>query len=88
MYYTYVLYSKKFNKIYIGYTSNLEGRLLSHNELATKGYTIKYRPWVLAYSEKFNTKPEAMKREKQLKSSRGRAFVKEKLKEIGLISVS
>ncbi|WP_225871370.1 GIY-YIG nuclease family protein [Pedobacter cryotolerans] len=37
----YVLYSIKFDKIYVGYTSDLEQRLLSHNVFATKGYTIK-----------------------------------------------
>ena len=79
MYQVYVLYSKKFDKIYIGYTSNLESRLLSHNHLAKKGYTVKYRPWEVVYTEKFKTKKEAMKREKELKSSRGRNFIWEKI---------
>jgi len=67
MFTVYVLYSQKFNKIYIGYTSDLVNRFLSHNELATKGHTIKYRPWVIAHAEEFETKAEAMKREAQLK---------------------
>ena len=50
MYKVYVLYSESYNKIYIGFTGNLEARLISHNELATKGWTIKYRPWVLIYT--------------------------------------
>ena len=75
MFTVYVLYSEKFNKIYIGYTSDLEQRFLSHNELATKGYTIKFRPWEIVYIETFDTKKEAMIREKQLKSSRGRTFI-------------
>ena len=49
-YSVYVLYSKKHNKIYIGYTSDLQDRFRSHNELATKGYTEKYRPWITALS--------------------------------------
>ena len=44
MYVVYILYSAKYNKIYIGYTSNLRARLVSHNELGKKGWTIKYRP--------------------------------------------
>ena len=75
MFTVYVLYSEKYNKIYIGYTSNIEQRLLSHNELETKGFTLRYRPWELIYSEVFSKKSEAMKREKQLKTARGRAFV-------------
>ena len=75
MFTVYVLYSSSYNKIYVGYTSNLEQRLLSHNELATKGYTIRYRPWKVIHTEKFNTKKDAMFREKQLKSAKGREFI-------------
>ena len=75
----YVLYSPSFNKIYIGFTSDLEARFKSHNELATKGWTIKFRPWTLAYSESFKTKSEVMKREKELKSAKGREFIRRKI---------
>ncbi|MEX1192730.1 MAG: GIY-YIG nuclease family protein [Brumimicrobium sp.] len=71
----YVLYSKKYEKIYIGYTSNLIGRFKSHNELGKKGYTIRYRPWIVVYLEFYESKSEATSREKQLKSSRGRAWI-------------
>ncbi|GIL24208.1 MAG: hypothetical protein BroJett042_27210 [Bacteroidota bacterium] len=76
MYYVYVLSSSIRNKIYIGFTSDLETRLRSHNELGTKGWTIKFRPWTLVYHETFSTKAEAMKREKELKSAKGRSFIR------------
>jgi putative endonuclease len=79
MFTVYVLYSEKFNKIYIGYTSDLEKRFLSHNELGTKGWTIKFRPWKIIHTESFQTKAEAMKREKELKSSRGRNWIRKEL---------
>ena len=75
-YYTYVLFSPSHNQIYIGYTSDIDGRILSHNELATKGWTIRYRPWSLVHQETFATKKEAMAREKQLKSAKGREFIR------------
>ena len=75
MFTVYVLYSETYHKIYIGYTSDLKQRLLSHNIFAKKGYTVKYRPWILIYSEEFNSKAEAMKREKELKSAKGRDFI-------------
>jgi putative endonuclease len=75
-YTVYVLYSELYNKHYIGYTSDIESRLKSHNELATKGYTIKYRPWKIIYTEEYNEKNEAIKREKFLKSGKGRDFIK------------
>ncbi|WP_166920118.1 GIY-YIG nuclease family protein [Flavobacterium poyangense] len=72
----YILYSEKFNKSYTGFTSNLIQRFKSHNLLETKGYTLKFRPWKVIYVEFFNSKVEAMKREKYLKSGIGREFVK------------
>jgi putative endonuclease len=77
MYTVYALYSPKYDKIYIGYSSNLDARMLSHNKLGTKGWTIKYRPWGVVHTEEFETKTAAMKREKQLKSAKGRAFIRE-----------
>ena len=77
--YLYVLYSRQFEKIYIGYTSNLDERLKSHNELATKGWTIKFRPWVIIHQEIFDNKYNAMKREKQLKTAKGREWIWEKI---------
>jgi putative endonuclease len=74
-YYVYVLYAKSYNKIYIGYTSNLEQRINSHNVLANKGWTIKFRPWNMVYSEEFDSKSEALRRENELKTAKGRLFI-------------
>jgi putative endonuclease len=76
MFVVYALHSQAFNKIYIGFTSNLESRLNDHNFLSTKGYTVKYRPWVLIYSENCETKKQALLREKQLKTAAGRKFIR------------
>ena len=77
MYTVYVLYSPSYDKLYIGYTSNLKNRLLSHNHLSKKGWTVRYRPWVLIYKEEFKDKKSAMKREKELKGGQGRAWIRE-----------
>ena len=82
MFYVYALYIRSFDKIYIGYTSNLRSRFQSHNELATKGYTVRYRPWTILYTETLLTKREALKRESELKSARGRAFIWELVKKL------
>ncbi|MBS1505093.1 MAG: GIY-YIG nuclease family protein [Bacteroidetes bacterium] len=79
MFYVYVLYSASFEKIYVGFTSDLTARFNSHNQLSKKGWTVKFRPWLLAYSEEFATKAEAMKREKELKSAKGRLFIWESI---------
>ncbi|MRX67042.1 putative endonuclease [Flavobacterium resistens] len=72
----YILYSEKFNKNYTGYTSNLIERFKSHNLLGTKEYTLKFRPWKVIHVEFFNSKSEAIKREKYLKTGIGREFIK------------
>ena len=72
----YVLYSPSSKRTYTGYTSDLENRLQSHNSLAIKGFTIRYRPWIVIYTEVFETKGLALKREKELKTGKGREFVK------------
>ncbi|MCF8338635.1 MAG: GIY-YIG nuclease family protein, partial [Bacteroidales bacterium] len=51
MYTVYVLYSPNYDRLYIGFTSDLENRLLSHNSLAKKGFTAKFRPWKLIHTE-------------------------------------
>ena len=79
MYKVYVLYSESYDKIYIGFTSDLEQRLLSHNFLSQKGWTVRYRPWRLLHTESFTTKEEALKREKELKGAQGRLWIREML---------
>ena len=73
----YILFSKDYDKTYVGFTSNLIERFKSHNYLSKKGYTIKFRPWQVVYVEFFTTKSEALKKEKLLKSGKGREFIKE-----------
>jgi putative endonuclease len=76
MYYVYGLYSPEYKKIYVGFTSDLDQRLFFHNNQLKNSYTSKFRPWILIYSEEVLDKTSAMKREKQLKSAKGRLFIK------------
>jgi len=76
MYFVYVLYSKAFDKIYIGSSSNVNARLESHNDYRNKGYTSRYRPWIVIYQEKCESKHDALIRERQLKTAKGREFIK------------
>ena len=72
----YVLHSRKYDKIYIGRTTNLPERFKSHNELGTSGWTIHFRPWRIVHTEGCDTKPEAIRLEKELKSARGRRWIR------------
>lgn len=67
MYHVYIV--ECFDKtLYIGSTNNIEKRIQSHNTSKTAAkYTRARRPVFLKYSESFETKNEALKREAQLK---------------------
>ncbi|PIS42130.1 MAG: endonuclease [Candidatus Kerfeldbacteria bacterium CG08_land_8_20_14_0_20_40_16] len=84
MFSVYVVYNRIYNKIYIGYTSDLEARLKRHNGILKnkkKSFTSKNKgKWELIYSEQSSTRKDAIKREKELKSYRGREFIKSKIK--------
>jgi len=75
-YYIYILKSSTTGKLYTGSTQNLEARLKAHND-GLSPYTKGRGPWELMYSEEFPTRSEAMKREKFLKTGKGRDFLKE-----------
>ncbi|MFA7244158.1 MAG: GIY-YIG nuclease family protein [Patescibacteria group bacterium] len=71
----YILVSKNAPKTYIGVTSDIEKRISEHNS-GSNAYTRKYKPWKLFYSEKFDDRSVALKREIYLKSHAGRNFIK------------
>jgi len=83
-YFVYVIKNKNTNKIYIGQTSNLKTRIDRHNQLLpnkSTSYTSKNSGvWELIYFETYNSRSEVVVREKQLKSCRGRLFIKEKIR--------
>ena len=69
-YYVYIAKSLKDNGYYIGSTSNIADREESHNAGRTKSTKVR-RPLKIFYFEKYDEKPDALKREKFLKSSKG-----------------
>ena len=77
MFVVYAIKSQKRNYIYVGMINNLQRRLRQHC-LGKSSTTKAYCPFDLIYSEELNTRPEARKREKFLKSGIGREFLREK----------
>jgi len=78
IYTVYILFSQEYKKIYIGFTSNLIQRFYSRN-IYGKGWTMKFRPWVIIYAEYYESKTMAMTREKQLKQAKGREWIWSKI---------
>ncbi len=72
MYHFYILYSSMANKFSVGFTSDaLEERLRKHNS-NHKGFTGSYNDWVVVYTEQYETKADAYKREQEVKSWKSR----------------
>jgi len=75
MYYVYVLKSQKDGNLYIGQTSNLNQRLGYHNSGRIRS-TKRRTPLELIHLEEFQTRGEAMKKERALKDIKSRDFKK------------
>ncbi len=57
------------NSLYIGQTNNIEDRLKNHRYQSTKSakFTKDHGDFKMVYEEKYSSRIEAMRREKQLK---------------------
>ena len=76
--FVYVIRSEVDGRLYKGMTQDIESRVQVHNQGKVSS-TKAYRPWRLVYMEKCKDSLHAREREKFLKSSKGRAFLRGKL---------
>ena len=80
-YSVYVLLNPE-GALYTGQTADLARRLREHNDPEFKGTLHTKRrpgPWRLVYEEHLPTRSAAMHRERELKSSRGREWIRQRL---------
>jgi len=69
MYYLYIILCTD-NSIYTGVTNNLKRRFKEHKTKSGGWHTKLHKAIKILYTEKYNTKIEALKREKQIKGRR------------------
>ena len=79
MYAMYIIRSKKTDRYYTGHTDEVKRRMVEHNAGMSK-YTMRDRPWELMYTEYYETRSAAMKREKEIKSKKSRKYIEELIK--------
>jgi len=75
--YTYILYSSKFDRYYIGHTKDIHNRVQRHNN-GTESATKPYLPWGLVWYTIKDSREQAMDLEKKLKNlskDRIKAFI-------------
>lgn len=85
-YFVYILYSEKDKELYTGCTHDMVERFKKHQAgyvLATK----HRRPLALIYTEKYEDKKDAFKRERYLKTKWGNTF-KQRVKKYYLNKIS
>ena len=80
MFYVYVLKSTKDNQFYVGYTNDLEQRILAH-EAGKVFSTRQRRPMELIYYEASRQNRDALRREKYLKTTYGKRYIRNRLKD-------
>jgi putative endonuclease len=76
-YYVYVLKNQA-GMLYIGSTTDLETRVRRHQE-GKAGWTRPRGPWELVEFETFETRSEAMRREKHLKTGKANQELRQRL---------
>jgi putative endonuclease len=80
MYYTYVLHSDSDGKWYTGATSDLKARVSEHAQGRVPATRVR-RPLRLAYYEACWNAADAYRRERYLKSGRGKRYFRQRLSE-------
>jgi len=74
-YSVYILHSKKLNRFYIGYTSNLEDRLEFHKNALPHKYTAKAKDWVLFFTIVCESKKQALSIENHIKKMKSKIYI-------------
>ena len=74
-YCVYILFSEKDKLLYIGFTTNVEKRLESHNSGGSKS-TASRRPLKLIFCESYLFEDDARKREIYFKTTMGKKAIK------------
>jgi len=75
MFFVYAIKSTIRNYIYVGLTNNIERRITEHNKGENRS-TKPYKPFLLIYSEEWETREQARRREKYFKTGIGKEFLK------------
>jgi putative endonuclease len=75
MIYVYAIKSVDRNYIYVGMTDNVDRRFMQHQNGYEKT-TKPYCPFILIYTEAFESRDSARKKEKYLKTAAGKRFLR------------
>jgi len=86
VFFVYILRSESSGKFYTGHTNDIDRRMSEHNDRLhnLQKYTSRNDgPWLLIHQEHFDSRSDAMRREKWLKSGVGRAWIRDQFGRAG-----
>ena len=72
--FTYILYSARLDKYYVGSCAHLERRLYEHN-IGHSKFTSLGIPWIIVYTEEYETTVLARQREMKIKKMKSRKYI-------------
>ncbi len=72
--FTYILFSAKLNKYYVGACSNLERRLFEHN-IGHSKFTKLGMPWIVVWKKEFESLLEAKSLKQKVKKQKSRKYI-------------
>jgi putative endonuclease len=74
MFYVYILYSRQLDMYYTGETDDVIARMKKH--LAGKSpFTSRVSDWIKVYTEEFEERRFAVKREREIKKKKRRSYI-------------
>ncbi|MBW6479359.1 MAG: GIY-YIG nuclease family protein [Bacteroidales bacterium] len=80
-YFVYILFSEKFDKLYIGHTNNIDRRIYEHN-LGHEKSTRSGIPWKLVYSRAFASRSEAYNEEQRIKKRKSKKYLEKLINQV------
>ena len=78
-FFVYIIQSETTGKIYTGQTADIPRRLSQHNDPDNRLtlHTKRHKgPWKSIHIEEYPTRSEAMRRERELKTGKGRDWIR------------
>ena len=79
MWKVYIIYSEKIDRYYTGVTEDLKWRLERHNQGWGK-FTKRGIPWKVVHIERFESKSNTLKREREIKARKSKKYIENLIK--------
>ena len=73
-FFVYIIFSKKANRYYVGETEDVNARIQSHLAGISK-YTSIANDWTVVHTESFDSRSDAIRREREIKRMKSRKYI-------------